>query len=150
MAQKSNNTDVYHAVWAADKARIPAFHEKRFPSDVFNGILFLSISCLFDLIVYLGNFVVKVCDVRGRGADLKSHNLLKLYKWDEVNNKYKGTTNAEISCQHSFRVLSLFLYVYRFSCLFFYFIFFLCFYFDEMIFVEITKPQVVQVGVCIV
>lgn len=84
MAQQQQKTaqqkkdDIFHAIWAADKARIPAFHDKRFPTDVFHG-----------------NFVVKVCDAR-RGADIKSHNLFKLYKWDEINNKYKSTTNAEL------------------------------------------------------
>lgn len=71
-------SDVFNAIWAADKSKIPAFHEKRFPSDVFHG-----------------NFVVKVCDAK-RGANVKSHNLFKLYKWDEPSHTYKSTTNVEL------------------------------------------------------
>lgn len=35
----SDVNSVFHAIWAADKARIPAFHEKRFPADIHHGIL---------------------------------------------------------------------------------------------------------------
>jgi len=78
VSSTSEINSVFHAIWAADKQRITAFHEKRFPNDTFHG-----------------NFVVKVCDTK-RGENIKSHNLFKLYKWDEVNHKYKSSTNAEL------------------------------------------------------
>lgn len=68
-------SDVFNAVWAADKFRIQAFHEKRFPKD------------------FHGKYIVKVCDSK-RGDNVKTHNLFKLYKWDGAT--YKSTTNAEL------------------------------------------------------
>jgi len=68
-------SDVFNAIWAADKFRIQAFHEKRFPSDSH------------------GKYIVKICDTK-RGENVKGHNLFKLYKWD--GHTYKETNNAEL------------------------------------------------------
>eukprot|EP01111_Echinosteliopsis_oligospora_P019661 TRINITY_DN960_c0_g1_i1.p1 TRINITY_DN960_c0_g1~~TRINITY_DN960_c0_g1_i1.p1 ORF type:complete len:379 (-),score=80.29 TRINITY_DN960_c0_g1_i1:62-1198(-) len=71
---------VFNAIWAADKSRIPPFHENKFKADQFHG-----------------NFVVKICDApkAARGNLLKTHNLFKLYKWNKDKKIYERTTNTE-------------------------------------------------------
>ena len=120
----SNVSDIFNAIWSADKFRIQAFHEKRFPTDVFHGMLHIFHSLVhsvaltyyivfsFDvintyhitthinlskqtLIYHTGKFVVKLCDTR-RGDNVKAHNLFKLYKWNEVGHVYKSSTNTEL------------------------------------------------------
>jgi len=76
---------IFNAIWAADKARITPFHEKRFPADSFHG-----------------TFVLKVCDAK-RGGDTKAHNLFKLYKWDEATKRYKSSNNAELMQSEAYK-----------------------------------------------
>jgi poly(U)-specific endoribonuclease len=69
---------IFHAVWDADKARIKAFHETRFPQDMNNG-----------------RFVVKVCDAPRKGS-AKAHNLFKLYKWNDAKHCYEKSDNKAL------------------------------------------------------
>jgi len=82
-------SDVFNAIWAADKYRIQAFHEKRFPTDINHG-----------------KYIVKVCDTY-RGENVKAHNLFKLFKWDEVAHLYKSAHNSELLADAEYKSYKL-------------------------------------------
>jgi len=77
-------SDVFNTVWAADKYRIQAFHEKRFPTDNH------------------GRYVVKVCDTH-RGENIKNHTLFYLYKWDDSAHQYKPSHNNELLADQDYK-----------------------------------------------
>jgi len=72
-------SSIFHSIWAADKNRLPSFHESRFPSDTFHG-----------------KFVLKLCDAPRDRSATKAHNLFKLYKWNEGKHVYKRSSNKEL------------------------------------------------------
>lgn len=81
--------DVFNSIWAADKSRIGAFHEKRFPHHVFNG-----------------KFIVEVCDTH-RGENTRSHKMFKLFKWSEADKTYKPSHNSELVADPEFKSYKL-------------------------------------------
>jgi len=80
--------DIFNAIWAADKYRIRAFHEKRFPH------------------AFSGKFIVEVCDTH-RGENIKAHKVFKLFKWNEVEKCYKPSHNKELLEDHEYRSYKL-------------------------------------------
>ncbi|KAL0487595.1 poly(U)-specific endoribonuclease [Acrasis kona] len=79
-AEKEQIENIFDEIWKADKSRIQAFHEKRFPKDCY------------------GKFVVKVCDAprNSRYGAARDHNLLKLYRWDVNKQQYVVSNNREL------------------------------------------------------
>jgi len=86
--EKDQIENVFDAIWKADKARVQAYHENRFPNE------------------FKGKFIVKVCDSPKRTRS-QDHNLLKLYKWDSAHSRYIEAKNKDLMSDPEYKSYKL-------------------------------------------